>query len=616
MKVMSYLNQLFDLVRRHPVWTAGVAVVFVLLLLLMGGGGEETPDTAYYEVKRGDLTVSIVEGGTLESVNEVVIRNEVEGTSRIIYIVPEGSYVKQGDLLVELDSMQAQDQLNQQEINYEKAQFALLQAEQELEIQKSLVDSDVRKAELDVLFAEMDLEKYLEGEAKVEMLTASNDITKTEAQLSIDRDTLKWSEELQAKGFETKNVLDRDRLSVTNQELALAIQKMRLWMIKNYDFERRKTELESNVTEAEKDLERVKQQGQRKLAQFAADLTTQSNTLSLNLAKLERDRKNLEATKILAPQDGLVVYRISESRFSSESMIEEGATVRNRQELIKLPDTSTMKVTVKVHESHVNMVKPGQAAFVVLDSIPDERFSAVVDRVALLPDATSRFGNPNLKVYKTEVVITDRLPDIKPGVSARAEIIITNIPNALSVPIQAVTTHKGKQVAYKKVRGDDVPVPVQIGLFNTRFIEVVSGLEEGDRVLLSPPFDTQEKDIEGAILGEGEAGTLTNAPARPPSGRSQEGRPGQQSMGEGRPRGDGPGEGRQDPGTGGDRRQQFEAMRQQFDKDGDGELNEAERQAMREEMQQRFGGGAGGGGRGQGGGRPQGPGGGGGRPPQ
>jgi hypothetical protein len=427
---------------------------------------------------------------------------------------------------------------------------------------------------------------------------------------------MRWSEELHEKGYETKNVLDRDRLSVTNQELTLQIQQMQLWMLENFDYERKKTELESNVAETQRELERVKQQGERKLAQYTADLLTQSNTLVLNQTKLERDRKNLEATKIYAPQDGLVVYAMGESRFSSESMIEEGATVRNRQELIKLPDMSRMKVTIKVHESHVNMVKAGQPAFVVLDSMPERRFAARVDRVALLPDSQSRYGNPNLKVYNTEVVIIDPLPDVKPGVSARAEIVITNIANALSVPIQAVTTLKGQQVVYAHRGGADVPTPVEVGMFNTRFIELTSGVEAGDRVLLAPPFDAKEKDLEGAILAEGEAASTTNAPVAPPvptplSSRQSgdEGSPVASAAAPGLappPREGAGGESPRGQGMSEDMRKQFEDMRKEFDKNGDGELDETERQAMREEMQRRFGtsgrgpraGGEGGGGRG------------------
>ncbi len=309
---------------------------------------------------------------------------------------------------------------------------------------------------------------------------------------------------------------------------------------------------------------------------------------------------------------------MSENRFSSESLIEEGATVRNRQELIKLPNTSRMKVTVKIHESNINLIRAGQPALVVLDSMPDTPFRAVVDKVGLLPDSQSRFGNPNLKVYNTEVVITDPLPDVKPGISAKAEIIVTNIADALSVPIQAVTTLQGRQVVYLANGGKPEPHPVEVGLFSTKFIQVLSGLEAGSRVLLSPPLDTGSRDLEGSVLADSEKARkmATNAPAfsaaakpavavqlarddAPPSvagdppenggaarGNRQRGQPGPDAAATG--------------GRGGGRIPGFdrEAMMKEFDKDGDGQLDDTERAAMRETMGQRFGqggpGGAGG----------------------
>ena len=185
-------------------------------------------------------------------------------------------------------------------------------------------------------------------------------------------------------------------------------------------------------------------------------------------------------------------------------MIEEGAVVRNRQVLIKLPDVSSMKLSVKIHESHVAQVHPGQPAFVVLDSMPDERFNGVVTKVAPLPDSQSRWSNPDLKVYATDIRVTDQLPGVKPGVSARAEIIITNLHDVLTVPIQAVTTLKGKQVVFL-AGADPRPVPVGVGLYNTRFIEVTSGLDPGARVLLAPPMDSQQKDLGGSIVTDGDA---------------------------------------------------------------------------------------------------------------
>jgi HlyD family secretion protein len=624
MKAQPILERLPAPIRRRPVLlVVAAAIVILVLFAVFQSSGTPQSDTSFFEVRRGDFTVSIVEGGTLQAVNEVGIRNEVEGTSRIIYIVPEGSYVQQGDLLVELDSSQAEDQFNQQQINFEKAQFALIQAQQQLEIQKSMVESDIRAADLKLRFAKLDLDRYLQGESLVEFLTASNNITETAEQLTISKETLRWTEELVKNEFEAKTQLDSDRLAVLRQELQLQIRETNLWMVLNFDRPKKIAEFESAVIEAEKDLERVKQQGARQIAQSEADMITQSNTLVLNERKLDRDRSNLQNAKIHARQAGLVVYPISENRFSSESLIEEGATVRNRQELLKLPDTSSMKVTVKVHESHVNMLQPGLPAYVVLDSMPEQRFRAYVDRIGLLPDTQARWGNPNLKVYNTEVHIVDQLPDVKPGVSAKAEIIITNISNVVSVPIQAITTLKGKQVAYVLRGNSATPVPVQIGMFNTRFIEVTDGLEPGDRVLLSPPFDTKEKDIEGAVLGEEEISTLTNMPVirRPTNGRPSPTPTVDPTTTRTSPSPGAPGQsptpalaavqGGASPPINEEERQSMRAempqrpggqlpgfnreeMVKQFDKDGDGELNDEERQAMRAEMQQRFGAQAGG----------------------
>lgn len=611
MKPNSFIQQSVQRARQRPLVTVAVAVVLVLLTVLVFRPGTEKTAATYYEVKRGDFLISIVEGGTIEAVNEVIVRSEVEGTARIIYIVPEGSYVRRGQLLVELDSSSSLDSVNQQQISVERAQFALIQAEQQLEIQKSSVDSELSAARLKVEFAQTDLKKYLEGEAQQNLRNAQIDITNVVESLQINVERLEWTEKLYAQGYETKANLDRDRLAVSQARLRLEQAEKSLWMLVTFDNPKRRRALESALEEAKENFDRVKLQGERKLAQSQADVQSQRKTFELSQTKLERDKKQLEATKIHAPQDGLVVYASgsSSSRFSSESMIEEGAVVRNRQELIKLPDVSDMKLQVKIHESHINQIRSGLPAYVVLDSMPDLRFRGFVARVAPLPDSSSRWGNPNLKVYATEVRITERLPDVKPGVSARAEIVITNLADVLTVPIQAVTTLGGKQVAY--LAGNPPrPAPVNVGMYNQRFIEIVSGLSEGDRVLLSPPFDTQEKDLGGALMGKGDDLPVTdtnhvarallprNGGERGGSGLNAARDPNSAGTGErardrsldagdattapaGAPSRSGRPEGERS-GTPASR----EEMLKQFDANGDGELDETERAAMRE----RFGG--------------------------
>src|SRR5688572_19429769 len=551
----------------------GVIALVVLIAFVMLRPRQVQATGTFYTAKKGDFLISVVEGGTLQAVNEVEIRNEVEGTARVIYIVPEGSYVKKGELLVELDSASAQDQVNQQLIAVEKAQFALIQAEEQLAIQQSVVDSEIRAAELKLQFAKMDLEKWLSMEADQERTKAANEITTINEKLAIEQEKAEWSEKLEKQGFETKANRDRDLLTVKQTKLSFMMATNAFAMLEQFDLKKKQRTYESAVHEAEEELKRVKHQGTRKIAQYEADVRTQRITLELSKSKLARDQKNLAGAKIIAPQDGLVVYSVSDNRFSSESLIEEGATVRNRQTLIKLPDVSEMKLTVKIHESHINMISQGQPAFIVLDSMPDQRFRGYVSKVGLLPDTTSRWGNPNLKVYATEILVTDKLPDIKPGVSARAEIIVTNLQNVISVPLQAVTTRQGKPVVYVANGEESKPVEVQVGLYNTKFIEVSSGLAEGEEVSMTNNLALARAAAQrnGNGRPERDGSPVSDIPVdgpsdggiRPRNGNAESGTEGQNAAQRGQ-------------------RANFDEIRKRFDKNGDGELDDTERQAMRE----------------------------------
>jgi HlyD family secretion protein len=597
MNVQTLYQGLVRPVKARPRLAAGIglAVLAIIAVMMFGRPKPEGLAVSCFEVKRSDMLVSVVEGGTVEAVNEISIRSEVEGTARIIFIVPEGSNAKKGDLLVQLDSSSSEDQVNLQQINVEKAQFALVQAEQQLEIQKSVVDSEIAAAKLKVEFAESDLEKFTKGQALQTERNAQIDITNVLETLEIDQERLTWSEKLYKQGFETKGNLDKDRLTASQSRLKLEQAQKALWMVETFDNPKMKRSLEAALQEAKENLERVKLQDDRKLAQYAADVESQKKTLSLSQEKLERDKKQLVATKIYAPQDGLVVYAGSGGgHWSNESMIEEGAVVRNRQEIIKLPDVSAMKVQVKIHETYINQIELGQPAFVVLDSMPDQRFRGNVSKVAPLPDSQSRWGNPDLKIYATEILITDKLPDIKPGVSARAEVLITNLVNVVSVPIQSVTTRKGKQVVFLASAPQE-PVPVIVGQYNTKFIQICSGLRDGDQVLLAPPFDTKERDLGGAIIADDETlpPSVTNqiarasAPGKDKGGKDRN-RPGispvlvDADQG-GRPAAEGPRSAMgARPGRiefSGSMTNQADVLKR-FDKDGDGKLNAAEQAEM------------------------------------
>lgn len=487
----------------HPRKAAaiGAGVLLLLVVIVRSFGGHQLPATAYYTVKRSDFLISIVEGGTIKSVREQSVRNEMEGTARIISIVPEGSTVKQGDLLVELDSSDLREKVTVQEVTLQNSQFVFVQAKEAVAIQRSLADSNIKEAELKVEFAKSDLEKYKEGDYPQQTNVVSAKIKIAGEELARAKDRLNWTQELAKKGYATKSELEADQLAVQRKEIEVGQTSEDLRLLDKYDYPKRLRLLQSNVEQASKELERLKARVASQMAQADADLESRQKTLNLQKDRLEQLKQQLELTKIFAPDEGLVIYASSLNPGNSV-LIEEGATVRQRQELIKLPDVSQMMVEVRVHESHVQKIKPGLDAWITIDSIPDRQFRGSVRKVAVLPDSSSRWSNPNLKVYSTEVLIEDQLPDIKPGVSGRAEIIITNLQSALTIPIQAVTTVRGKQVCLVKRGSTTEPVPVEVGLFNDRLIEVKAGLVEGDQVLLSPLSASDNVDMSGSLFSD------------------------------------------------------------------------------------------------------------------
>ncbi len=563
---------------------AGLAGIAALLLwMLSSAGGVNEGNTSTFEVIRGDFLVSVTAGGTLEAVNQEVIRNEVDGTSRVIYIIPEGEVVKGGDLLVELDSAEAVEQVNQQKLSFESAVQTFEAAKANLEIEQSQVQSLIDTAILNTNFAYIDYRKFIEGDRLQQLRNAEILIQQAEESLKLNQNQLYWSQRLFDQGFEAKTNLERDQMAVTNGLLSLEQAKTQFKMLELYDLPKLEETYVSALIEASNELTRVILQGTNTLNKAIADLTTQSNTLRLNKERLQREEEQLEKSKIFAPKGGMVVYAKSRSRFSSESMIEEGAQVRKRQELITLPDTSQMKVDIKIHESQISKVKKGQTTFIVLDQQPDQRYKGIVSKVAPLPDSASFFSDPNLKEYATEILVTDTLPDLKPGVSARAEIVITNIPNTLKVPIQSVTTVDGKQVVFKQMMSGAEPKPVEVGLFNTKFIEILDGVDAGDAILLAPPLQMEEINLAGEVFGDDEE--VTEDQLKPDTKALEKIKQSNLSRG-GESGGNKGGQGK----SGGFDR---EAMMKRLDTDGDGKISDAEREAARKQFQRMQGGGQG-----------------------
>ena len=150
----------------------GVVAVGILgLFYAFGGSGDEAVSAGTtYTVARGDLEINVLEGGSIQALRSQQIRSEVEGSTKILSIVEEGSLITQDDVdagmvLVELDSSQLEDKLTNQRIQYQSSQAAYIEEQQDYEIQISENESSIKSAELVVKFAQLEFEKFLGASA-------------------------------------------------------------------------------------------------------------------------------------------------------------------------------------------------------------------------------------------------------------------------------------------------------------------------------------------------------------------------------------------------------------------------------------------------------------------
>jgi RND family efflux transporter MFP subunit len=336
----------------------------------------------------------------------------------------------------------------------------------------------------------------LGGEAKQKLRELTGSIALAEANLQNAIYTLEWTEKLHQKQYVAETELQRDRLERQRLELETEKAEIAKDLFMRYEFPKQAEQYLSDYKEAQRELERTQARARSQLAQAKAKLTSAKATLDLQTQRLAKLRKQIDACVIKAPAVGQVVYWSSTERWTRVK-IEQGAEVPEGYKIITIPDTSEMKVEIKVHETWIDKVQIGQEGKISIAAFPDKVFAGKVLKKAPLADP-EEWLNPDLKVYATDVSIEGRHEALKTGMTGKVEVIIDELHDVLYVPIQSVVTVGNDKVCY--VAGSPAQRrEVETGLFNDNFVEVKSGLQEGERVLLNPPrWTAAEKDQEQA----------------------------------------------------------------------------------------------------------------------
>jgi HlyD family secretion protein len=327
-----------------------------------------------------------------------------------------------------------------------------------------------------------------DGSAQQDLRKLENDFLVATQALSVARIHLEGTQKLLTKDFVTKNDLDLELLTIKRDEVAVAASQTALELYIRYQFVKTAEETVSAYDEALRSLERARKEAISKLAQERARLKSAEGRYRIEAEQRAELQEQFSNCVIRAKRPGLVVYGGGDDRrFGGEEQIREGATVRERQSIITIPDMTHMSVKIKIHESHIKKVTKGLKARITADAFPDKVLDGEVIKVGVLPDSQNRWMNPDMKVYVTSVAVNGTQEWLKPGMSAKVEILVKELPDVIYVPIQAVAPVKGKQVCFIPRTGGAEQRVVEVGEFNDEFIEIKSGIKEGEKVLLRSP---------------------------------------------------------------------------------------------------------------------------------
>jgi HlyD family secretion protein len=495
--VMPKINQFLEVIKKRPAGPLGGTVCLLLIMwavFSLFADEDAQSSVNNYTVIEGPLKISLSEAGTIQPKEKLVIKNPIEGSTAITFLVVEGNKVKKGDLLIELDSSSLFDKKVNQEIQVQKALASRIEAVENLEVAKNQAQSDVESAQLAYDFAQIDLKKYLEGEYPNALAKANSDIIIAEKEVSQAKDKLDWSTKLNAENYLSQTELNTDTLSYNQKKMMMEIKSSTKDLLVNYTHRRKLAELESNVTQTKSDLERKSRKAKANIARASANKAAKIAEYERQSSKLEKYVSQLEMTRIYAPADGTIIYATSAEQggrhHSHTEPLKVGNSVQERQELIHLPTTSGFIVNVSMPESCVNKVKVGQFVRVKVDAKPSEVFTGSVTSISNVVNAQTNYTNSDLKLY--DVVITldgSNAELLRSGMSCTAEVIIEQYKNAVYVPMAAVLNVGGKPTVYI-VKGDKVkPRTVQTGMDNNAVITVASGLKAGETVTLTPPLE-------------------------------------------------------------------------------------------------------------------------------
>jgi HlyD family secretion protein len=436
------------------------------------------------EAVKGDLIVKITEPGEVRAEKFATILSRKDGP--IAYVVPEGTRVKAGDVVVRFDATQQETALAAARVELLAAEAELRKAQMDVEAQNLKLAAELARLEADFRLAQVEV-------ADLKMKPRRDEFEKARLELEKAKVTFEQAEKRRAllpdlvkKGFVTQSTLDEAELNYVAADSGLQAARF------NFDKiaagatpeELEKATIKATQTKFAFEKARVSLESQLKaleasIMKHRADVQKAQNLIA-------KARDELERTQLRAPQAGLAVHG---TRGGSGDKIHAGLMTWAGEALINLPDMTAMVADTEVNEIDIGKVQMGAPVAVRLEAYPGAVFHGTVNKIGTVARfKKNRSGTVSaVKVFDVTVQIAEMDSRVKPGLTAMLDIIVDHQKDVISVPHSAIAFRGVERVVFV-AKGDKIEErKVVLGPSNDQRVVVKDGLRPGERLLVEAP---------------------------------------------------------------------------------------------------------------------------------
>jgi multidrug resistance efflux pump len=387
-----------------------------------------------------------------ESLDAVASAGPPPPPPSILSIVPEGTRVKGGEVVCELDSSAFRRELLAQRARHLRAKGWVDKARSMLEVNK------------------ITLREFENGVFPQDVECLRQHIRTCETERGLAERNLAWSRETAGKHFRSRQQVEVDAFTLEKAEIALVDARSMFNRLVNYTGKR------------------VLKAIQAKIEANRADLLSLETSYQLESERLKRIEAMIANCTLRAPRAGMVLHANRSNAWGQVmTQIQEGLTVYPSQPIFRILDPEHIVVRARINESQIARIRTGQPALIRFDAYPERPLRGTVKEITPIPALA---GGPISDVHSCFATVrfdASGLETLQLGLSAEVDFLVETRRQVPRIPIESV--QYADDDSYVAVPSDDPSgpgwrwKPVELGAIDPAFAEVRSGLKPGDRVL-------------------------------------------------------------------------------------------------------------------------------------